>query len=119
MAAVEHQATAARCKNVIYTPGMWRGYRCDRDANPEKDGLCNVCHAAKKRGLARRARTTGANKKRFAAEIERNRKLAAHDDLVAALTAVECDMNEYNTLTGATADMIDAALRLAKGEAGC
>ena len=80
-----------QCKNFIWE-SRWSS-RCVRDANPEKDGYCNICYAAKKRGKAKTEATIKAyNEKwdrRTAARADRDRKLAAHDQLVAALRAVE------------------------------
>lgn len=86
-----NEATRGRCKNTIQDGGF-RAPRCGRDASPEKDGLCNVCYAAMKRGAAKRAATNKAYDERYAkrtaAQAEIDRKLNAHDAMLEALRAV-------------------------------
>lgn len=47
-----NQEAKQQCDNMIAEPGIRRSFQCARDATG-KDGLCNVCRAAKLRGRKR------------------------------------------------------------------
>lgn len=90
------EATPRRCKNTI-SDGGFRAPRCSRDANPEKDGLCNVCAAALKRGAAKRAATDKRYNEQYAErkarQAEIDRKVNAHDAMLEALKAIWDEMD--------------------------